>query len=202
VYQLIDTQVVDGQTALNVYFYRLDIVSAGNVAQELVTSWIAGVLPSVVAIQTGNVSHISVGAKNLFNESEAYTELVSEAGTSGGEMMNTFSAVGFRLIGDNAAVRDGQKRFVGVDESSAVNGVITGAGYLAAVDTLAGDLVADLSIGLEDNALTPVIVKRILDGLVYRLPATPEEAIVSVLLDALYNVYITSQTSRKVGVGE
>lgn len=203
VYQLVDEQALESQKIVNVYFYRLDTPVVGNVAEMLSTSWIANVLPDVLAIQGDALSHRSVTVRNLFNESEAYTELISETGGyAGSDLLPTFNAVGFRLIGDNAAVRNGQKRFAGVPESAQTNSVVTYAPFLAQLATLAVTLAAGLPIGLDIDALIPVIVQRILVGSNYELPSSAGEAVLSEVIDALFNVDVTSQTSRKIGRGE
>ena len=63
-------------------------------------------------------------------------------------------------------------------------------------------MVAGVDIGIVANAITPVIVQRILDGGHYRLPANSGEAVYGNITDALYNVDVTSQTSRKYGRGD
>lgn len=201
VFQLIDEQEQYGQQVLNVYFYRLDTPVVGNAAEMLVSSFITEVLPDIRAIQTDVITHRSVSAKNLYDETEAHTELISLAGTQTGEGLPGFSAYAYRLIGDNAAVRDGQKRYAGASEQHQVGGVITSAPMLALMVALATQLATGLSIGVDTNALMPVIVGRILDGGQYRLPANSGETVLSNVIDSLFNADISSQTSRKVGRG-
>lgn len=201
VLQLVDEQVQDSQQVLNVYFYRLDTPVVGNAAQMLVASWVDQVLPDIVDWQASDIVHTSVTAKNLFNEAEEYTELMSVPGDRDVDVFPPFNAVGFRLIGDNAAVRDGQKRFAGVPEDSAEDGVFDDAGFLAAMTALAVTLATGLPIGLDIDALMPVIVGRILSGGSYRLPTNSGEAVLSNIVDALFNIDVTSQTSRKIGRG-
>lgn len=204
VYQLVDEQVQESQRVLNAYFYRLDTPVIGNAAQFLAEAFIDEVLPKILDIQGDEVTHTAITVTNLFNESEAHTELISEAGTvAGADLLPTFNAVGFRLIGDNAAVRDGQKRFAGVPEGFQTNSVITNAPYIADLATLAIQLAAGLFIGLDADALIPVIVQRILVSPgTYRLPDNSGEAVLSEVIDALFNIDVTSQTSRKIGRGE
>jgi hypothetical protein len=201
VFQLVDEQVQAGQQILNVYFYKQAATTSGNGAEQLVTSWIDQFLNNVLAFQSDDVTHLSVSAKNLFNDTEAYTELISSPGVGASNVLPTFNAVGFRLIGDNAAVRDGQKRFAGLDESAVQDGVITSSGYVTLLDGLAEALTLGLLVGLAPDVFVPVVVKRILDGTTYRLPENSGEAVLSNVLDALWNPEVTSQTSRKIGRG-
>lgn len=201
VYQLVDQQAQAGQQVLNVYFYRLDTPVVGNAAQFLAESWVDNVLPDITAWQCVDVVHTAVIVTNLFNESEQHTELISEAGSGASTVMPTFVAVGFQLIGDNAAVRDGQKRYAGIDEGVVTDGVITDATLIGQLVALGVTLATGLPIGLDADALIPVIVGRILTGGSYRLPTNSGEAVLSEIIDALFNVDVTSQTSRKPGRG-
>lgn len=203
VYQLVDEQVCQEQRILNVYFYRLDTPVVGNAAQMLTASFIDEVLPDICAVQVSGLVHNSVKAVNLFDESEAHEEIISEAGTyTSADTMPNFNAIGIRLVGDNAAVRSGAKRYGGVSEDAATNGVLDQTAMLTALAALAVQLAAGLPIGLDVDALIPVIVQRILVGTEYTLPTTQAAAVLSEITDALFNVDVTSQTSRKKGRGE
>lgn len=201
VFQLTDVQEWQGQQCLNVYFYRQAVILVGNAAQQLAEAYINELMPGVQQIQDSNVVHTSIICKNLFNESEAYTELISEPGGLAQVSLPSFNAVAFRLSGNNSAVRDGQKRFAGVTETSQDEGVIVDATYLANLDILGAALLTFLSGGISPDAFIPVIVKRILDGGSYRLPANSGEAVLSDVIEYLFNVDVSSQTSRKVGRG-
>lgn len=202
VYEVTDHQQMEGQEVLNVYFYRLDTPVVGNAAEMAVASFIDAVLPDIVEFQSDNIVHTEVSARNLFNVSETWSELISEPGLNAADTFPTFNAVGYRLIGDNSAVRDGQKRYAGILETAVTDGVITDATTLTALATLALQLAAGLAIGLDIDALIPVIVGRILVSPgVYRLPDNAGEAVLSEIVDALFNVEVTSQTSRKIGSG-
>lgn len=201
-YQLTDHQRLEGQEVINTYFYRLASATAGNSAEQLVSSWIDQILPGILDIQNNGLLHYAVSAKNLYNESEAWTELVSEEGAYGaGDTLPSFNAVGFRLVGDNAAVHDGQKRYAAVPEAAQDDSVITDTTYLDWLATVAGLLVAGLTVGLAPDVFVPIVVGRLLDGGSYRLPTNSGEAVVSNIIDALFNIDVTSQTSRKIGRG-
>lgn len=205
VYQIVDTQIQQQQTCLNVYYYKVTSESiTDNKAADVVTAYITTVLPAVAATQDDDVTHTSVSAKNIFDDTDAHEELISVGGGLGtGEILGTFEAVGFRLIGDNASVRNGAKRYPGITESGVTDGVITQTALITALNALAAVLFADLPWGLlAAEVLIPVIVKRNKVGSEYELPTSPETAVLSHIIDALWSPVVTSQVSRKVGRGE
>lgn len=204
VYQIVDTQEQKGQQALNVYFYKVQSESVtDNNAASVAAAYIATVLPAVAAMQDDDVTHTSIKAQNLFDPSDGHEELVSVPGALGtGEILGTFEAVGYKLVGDNLAVKAGAKRYAGITETGVADGVITSGSLITILNALSAVLFADLPWGLlAAEVLIPVIVKRILEAGEYRLPATPEEAVVSRITDAIWSPIVTSQVSRKVGRG-
>jgi hypothetical protein len=149
------------------------------------------------------VVHVSVRARNLFDDTDAHEELIAEEGAGTGDPLGTFEAYGFRETTDNAAIRAGAKRITGVPEDASTDGVITASGVLSDLDDIATQLATTLLYGLLDaGTLVPVVVGRILDGGSYRLPENIGEAIFGVIVDALFTPLVTSQVSRKVGRGE
>ena len=203
VYQVVDESTFQGQKALNVYFYLLQSPTLGFSATDVALSFIDQVLPDVVAFQADDVVHTRIIARNLFNTSDAHTELVSEAGANTAQVVGTFEAYPFRLVGDNPAVRNGAKRYAGVTEDAIAEGVVTAGGALTALGVLGDQLSEPLDAGILDAAsLVPIIVKRLLSGGLYGLPTTPEELVFSIITDALFSALVSSQTSRKIGVGE
>lgn len=203
VYQIVDSGTMIGQKVLNVYFYKLVATPAGFVgASDVAQAYVDQVLPDVCAIQTADVLHQSVKAANLFDETDAHEILVSEPGVAGSDSQGTFEAYPFRLVGNNAAVRAGAKRYAGVEDAFVSDGVVTDVDILAVLNDLADKLAETLTFGIGVSLLDPVIVKRILLGGNYTLPTTPEDAILSVVTDVLFDTLVTSQVSRKVGRGE
>jgi hypothetical protein len=201
VYELIDFQQLYGQAVLNVYFYQNNNVLQGDAsAEDLVTSWIAQVLPDIQLIQSADILHNEVSARNLFNEADNFSQAISEVGDTAGDSMSSFNAVGFALVQDNGAIRNGAKRIAGILEAAAVDGVITDTNYIDNLSIL-GDQIADVLTLDALDTFVPVIVQRILDGGAYRLPESFGEAVLGAVLEGVFNVLITSQTSRKVGVG-
>ena len=205
IFEVVDTAEMNGQKLLNVYFYRAQGVSVtDNDSASVVTAFIDTVLPDIVAFQEEQVVHTSIKARNLFDDSDAHEELISVAGgNTGHEVLGTFEAVGYRLVGNNAAVRSGAKRYPGIGEYAVTDGVISDEGIIAILNTLAATLFADLPWGLlAAEILIPVIVQRIKVGSEYTLPTNQGEAVYSHVTDTLWSPIVTSQVSRKIGRGE
>jgi len=204
VYQVVDSQELGGQRCLNVYFYQMHTPPTGYTgAAAVVDGWVTNMLPLIIPVQVEGLNHISVKATNLFDPSDAHEELISVPGTQAHDQNTNFDAYGFRMTGDNATVRSGSKRYAGVSDDGVDQGIVTDGTLLGLLNDLATGLVGDVPFGLLDaGALAPVIVKRILVGGEYTLPTSLEEAVLSFVIDALFDTFITSQVSRKVGRGE
>lgn len=204
VYEIVDGQQMFGQTMLNVYFYKVTSESiTDNNAESVANAFIDFMLVPIADSQSTDILHNSVKVRNLFDDTDAFEALVSVAGTAVANTASAFEAYPFRLVGDNAAVRPGAKRIPGVGSDVVTDGVVTDAGVLSSLIDLALQMALPMPWGLlAAELLTPVIVKRILSGGEYRLPENSGEAILSTVVDALFNPVVSSQVSRKVGVGE
>lgn len=202
VYQVVDKSLLDGQECLNVFFYQARNVLGAPDAIDMADAYEGQLLPAVLGIQTSDVLHTEIRVTNLFNPSDVHVRAISEPGLLSGadDKLPIFSAVGFRLVGDNGAVRNGSKRFVGVTEPTQTDGVITQAGYLAALDALATAISETLLFGVIEQ-FVPVIVGRLLVGGAYVLPDNLGDTVLSSVVDAIFSTLITSQVSRKIGVG-
>lgn len=203
IYQIVDVSVLNGQECLNVFFYRRTAeVLVGNPAQQVADTYDASMLSAILPIQSGYVLHTEIRVQNLFDPSDQYTKVISEAGTWPVVDDNPFNAIGFRLQQDNGDIRNGAKRFAGTADDMSSQGVIDNTDLITALLVTGGALIAGLDIGIVADAIVPVIVKRILDGGHYRLPENSGEAVYGNVVGALYNTDITSQVSRKIGRGE
>ena len=201
VYQLSDEYTVYGQQCRNVYFYQIGAALSFD-AQDLVEDWIAEVLPSVRAVQPANVIHTRVSAFNLFDPTEAGEVLHSLAGTntSVGQPLPPMIAAAFTLARDTPATRSGKKRVYAGGEAVTVDGAWEDSTFLAALATLAGKMAATITVTLVQRWF-PVIVKRIVDGLTYRLPVSQSEATVNGVAGGLVSSIVSTQNTRKIGVG-
>lgn len=211
VYEVTDVQEMQGQQCLNVYFYRQAaafVPLEGTIAQALADEWNEAVLPAIVNTQANEVLHVETRVRNLFNPLDAGAAIsgVNGAFESLSEAMTSFDAYGMTLMHDNPTIRPGGKRLAGVPESGQVNGVPTptAIGFLeTAADALAAPITGGLIIA--DNIMFPVVVKRIREGVdpdfTYRLPETVGELVYGTLLEVLVKLLVTSQVSRKFGIG-
>lgn len=205
------------QQTVNVFFYEQTnafVPLVPTAAQALAQEWDAQIAPPIANLVSRDVTFTSVSVRNLFNIADAYDLLISRQGSGGGatpaeaDSMSAFNAYDFELNGTNAAVRNGRKRFPGVNEVYVTDGVVTTAGFLsgtvAAVET-ALESPVNIGVLLPSPVFYPVIVKRVREGIdpnyTYRLPRTIGEKIVSVISTVAFNVLITSQISRKIGIG-
>lgn len=202
VYQLTDKQVYEGQDCLNVYFFQQGVDTAGIDASDVSGAYITQYLPLIKTLQESDVLHTEIRVVNLFNGADVHTEAISVAGvaTYGTDRLPIFNAVGFTLVGSNGLVRNGKKRYCGIDEGVQANGVITNGTFIAQLNSVATQLFQALTVTAV-NTFFPVIVKRILDAGEYRLPTTLIEAVLSNVVDAEWSPLVTSQTSRKIGAG-
>jgi hypothetical protein len=211
VYELTLAQVDRGQTVNNVFFYHQQyefVTTLPTHAQVLAEEWRDQILPAIRAFQPAEILTTGVRVRNLFNVSDGYDLALSLAGLGGAaEQYSTFNAVGFALNGDNPAVKNGAKRFTGINEVHVDDGVISGAVMPGLLNNVADALEQPVLVGLviEDPVFVPVIVKRVREGVpgsyTYRLPETTVEAVLSQVVVAVWNAIITSQLSRKIGVG-
>jgi hypothetical protein len=211
VYELTLEQVDRGQTVNNVFFYHQQyefVTTLPTHSQVLAEEWRDQILPAIRAFQPEEILTTGVKVRNLFNVSDGYDLALSLSGLGGAaEQYSTFNAVGFALNGDNPAVKNGSKRFTGINEVHVDDGVISGSVMPGLLNTVADALEAPVLVGLviEDPVFVPVIVKRVREGApgsyTYRLPETTVEAVLSQVVVAVWNAIITSQLSRKIGVG-
>jgi len=201
VYELIDVQDFFGQEVLNVYFYENNnVLNGGATAEDLANCFIDQVLPEILDVQSDNVTHTEIRVRNLFTPSDAHVAAISEAGENGTDTNSSFVAIGFKLVQPNGALRNGAKRIAGIPEGIMADGVVTDATYITALDQVGAAMADTLSISLAD-VFMPVVVGRILDGGSYRLPENFGEAVLGAIIEGVFSALVTSQVSRKVGVG-
>ena len=205
IWEVIDVQDFDGQEVLNVYFYRSDnLGDVGGTAEDLANSWVDNVLPEIADMQNAALTHVSVNVRNLYNDADTFELPISVPGevTVAGDHLPVFTAVPFRLVHANGAIKPGSKRLAGISEDAQADGVVNVGAYITLLNETADALLASLPHLSVIDVWYPVIVKRILDGGNYRLPENVGEAVFGVLTDVLWDALLTSQVSRKIGVGE
>lgn len=210
VFELIDVQHQDGQEVLNVYFYDLGdvfVTTFPTNAQLLAENWIAQKLDAIRTIQSAALSHDEVRVRNLYNPADSYTASISLPGLDGGDGDSNFDAIGFVLQGETTAVRKGSKRVGGVLDSYNTGGVIDAAGAPALLTAAADAMRTPVQVGLiiPSDVWYPTLVKRVRSGIAgayeYRLPTNSGEGVKTRIINVIWNAIVTSQVSRKIGVG-
>lgn len=203
IYLITDKQLMENQTVINTYTYQVTSAVGDPDAQTLADAFIGEMLPAIRAIQeSDSVLHTELRVQNLFDASDLSVNVLSEAGTGsfGSQPLPTFNAAAFRLQQDNGAVKNGAKRYAGLDEGVQDRGVITSSGYGTALDALAEALKSVMVEGIIPTYV-PIIVKRLLVGDNYVLPDNLGDAIFGTIVDVAWDALVSSQVSRKVGVG-
>lgn len=211
VYEIVAKQSYKGQDVVNVYHYQqseIILSLGGTTAQFLLNRWRDTILPAIAACQDGALVYTELTCRNLFNSGDKGSILLSLAGGWGEQdSLPTFNAVNFDMAGDNPAVRNGSKRLAGVLELSQSDGVLTHPEslnrYTAAAAAMAQSLIIS-PLGIVPEFF-PVTVKRVRTGTPgaykYELPETVQESVLSRIVSVLFDVLISSQISRKIGVG-
>jgi len=202
------------QDCANIFHFVQTAPVAGSLAvpEALIISFLNRRVIGMRAMSLPDVLYTSVRARNLFDATEDVTNSVSLPGTSAGggadnSTLPSFNSYGFSLNTESGLVKAGSKRLVGVPEQATVDGVVTDAGYLGQGVTVANSFAADMPSppGSASNAFRPVVIKRVRSGTPnnyeYRLPENLAEAVFSRIISALFHVFVTTQLSRKIGIG-
>lgn len=213
VYEITDEQRLFGQQVLNVYQYRQTmnfVTTLENNAASLRQAWIDQVLPKVALIQSGDVTHTNITVRNLFSPDDYSSVDINVAGNAEPASISTapaFDALSFTTRGAGLAVKPGGKRIAGVVPAHCTDGVVTNATYLGQLSALATAMQSAVTIGavIQDPVFQPVLIKRIRSGVAgayeYRMPQNQGELVYAAIVNCLLKVLVSSQVSRKVGVG-
>jgi hypothetical protein len=216
VYELsLDTRM-RGQLCSNVFYYReLATAATGlpNQAQALASAFLLQAIPNIRDIMAVDVDFVALRARSLWDDNVSHEILLTGTGALNGQggtidVLPTFNALSFKLSNNNAAVRAGFKRFVGLIEDWQTDGVIIfttiAAAAIAAMENMMENRLNDTLTGLI-QWFEPVVVRRVRSGTpgnyTYRLPRNAAETIVGVITQASADILVSSQTSRKVGQG-
>lgn len=201
VYEVVDEYTFLGQQMKNVYFYQIGPALSFD-AQDLAEDFTSVCLPFIRPVHANDVIHTRVAVRNLFDPAESGEVLHSLAGTlaAGGEALPPFTAAAFTLARQTSLTRSGKKRVYAGGESFQTGGTWNGA-LLTALAALAGQMAEAIVVTAVERWF-PVIVKRILvTAGEYRLPATQAEADINGVSGGLVSSLMTTQNTRKIGVG-
>jgi len=203
-YVLRDIQSFNGELILNVYFYQ-DLLLA-SVAQNVVESFVADMLPKVRAIQTNVLKHEVIDAVNMADPANFYETPINLLGLVATEAMAAHDAINYSLRLNSRALRPGSKRYCGIPDNASSNNTFADSGFLAAAETLRVQLFTPLLSGVLVT-FQPIVVKRVpynpdpldLGKFAYRLPETEGEFVFGDVTSALLNLRVSHQVSRNNG---
>ncbi len=212
VYELTVKGTFVGQEWNCVFFYDERLIYVNTLptnAQVVAEAFREQVLPLMQNCCVADVLFDRLIVKNLFNPADAYTLVVGGTGTGGlgNSYMGTFSAYSFELQGETAVTRLGAKRLPGVIEEVVIDGMVTDAAFIGNLTDFAMAVATPLEVGtlITDPVYVPVIVKRVRSGspgaYLYRLPTTISEKVVNTIVSVLVDLLVTTQNTRKIGVG-
>jgi hypothetical protein len=201
IYQLIHNQSFGDEKLLNVYMFN-HAVGSGN-AGDLASDFLGSIYPAVLDLQCVQIKSDNIEVINLGDLGD-FTTLATtgDHGTREGEMLPVFNGIGYTFKLNTRAVRNGSKRIAGIPEVEQVDGTITNAGYITAIETLRNAFLNPIT-GAGDT-WQPVVVKRVrtaITGTVplkyrYRLPTDDSELVTGDVVAVLSNLKITHQVSR------
>ena len=194
IFQIIHKQTYLGQQIRNVYWYD-DSPQPGDAA-DLADTFNTNVIPSIRDVQNDALTHIELEVNNVDDLTDfTIFDLGGIAGTVTGTGAPPFIATQIKLVRATRAVRNGFKRYAGVAAGLVDEDDIVGTTVYTALQTLATVLQSSLASALPAQ-YDPVIVRRTVD------PATGVVSYTAFEMDtAIADPYLTTQSSRKRGVG-
>lgn len=180
------------QDCKNVFHYFVSTDSTEDDILLMLAAFIDLVVDAYRAEASSTVLFEKASIRNLTDPNEFGSIPINLNGAQGGDAFPSYVAAGFLLTPNSGATRPGSKRFAGVREGDADDGVfnITGTGNWNNLET---PLVLQLAFGTLGE-MTPIILGRNDDGS-YDLTRYSGIAAATLKPD------LTSQVSRKIGHG-
>jgi len=199
--QITDVQDTLLQTALNVYFYRVESLETLADYDDVQGAFKLQIIDNCTPLQSSSwTAHTRIVIKNLTNAVDIAEFPYNLVGEVSGDAAPSFTALSFRLVRSTAITRHGSKRIGGITESMTVgNDLAAGVNTLttALADAMAAPLVVDGTVD-HDITLVPVIVGRIPQG-----EPNAGELDLSVInpVSSVQFIRVTTQTTRRAGRG-
>lgn len=159
--RIVDVQTYLGEEVLNIYYYRYILVAgATDAIYPTIAEWfVDNVVAAVAEIQVDGLVHTNVRVYNLSNGIDFWDESISVAGeiaATADEEEPSFVTLGFMLIRESLATRNGYKRYSGLPQFGIEGNTWVGAPTeTAAIEVVLAD---DIVLGAV-NTLEPIIVK-------------------------------------------
>lgn len=197
-----------GQQVNNVYFFE---AVDGTASLTALAAWFeTNMVPAIKQFQNDLCLHYNLRLRNLFDAGETYEEPLTGggAGVSGALELPSFFAVTMRLDHTSGEVRNGFKRWSGLDEGAVADAILTAA--MITNMAVVGELLMNPP-SVTNTGWAHVIIGRVCaepnptpgavpSCLRYRLPETQAEAAAAgVAYPVEYAIYAqpTTQNSRK-----
>lgn len=203
-YQVILKGLYGSVNTRNEFWYRQQ--SGTGDATELNTFFQTYVMSSIKLIVSSDTGFNGVSVYNHNDDADFQEDTFAlEPGDWAGATMPPMNATGFSTPRKRLGMRPGQKRFLGAPINAVSNGVFTNASFLTAADTCAVGLSSPITDGGTGSVWYPIIVKRVNVGTSlnpdYRVPVTITTSDYYEADDWSLKVNVTTQNSRKFGVG-
>lgn len=163
--QIIDNQTYLGEDLMNVYYYRWFSLPVTDPAAYtgLLNSFDEIVIDNVIKAQNEFLEHTTLSIRNLSNNLDYAEMTVAKDGlldVDPANCLQSYVTLGFQMIRDSLATRNGYKRFSGLIESQ-----VEGNTYVGSLDPI-GDIIGGLQGFLYNGVVAtaaPIIVKRPID---------------------------------------
>lgn len=113
-----DRSTLYGKSVLNVFWYLIEVVTAGITLVDIMTEFRDIVTDAIAGIQTADLTHSRMIITNATNEVDIASTSTPIVGTdlTGGESMPSYVAASVRLFVPDQTTRRGGKRFAGIGE--------------------------------------------------------------------------------------
>lgn len=189
-YQIVLEQQMDGQVLLNRFWYE-NTLGLDDLQDICAAAFDLDVLPGLSLIQSDTLSYVSITCKNVTGSLADFVRVpVTTVGTLTGQPIATFNAAGYSLIRTTKETRNGSKRFAGQTEIEA-SGQIWSAAFFTVLAGFSGVLLGDIT---EPGGTFDPVIGRF-------NPLTPTLWTANPIANVSASINITSQVSRKRGVG-
>lgn len=148
---------------------------------------------------TADVALLGFAVKSLGNPLDFFEATTNQIGTLGSSnTISPFAVCTIRFARGRTDMHHGYKRIPGIAEDYVADGVISGQ-QLTNMDALAADIISNWedSGNPGTTVCNYIVVKRVLDGGVYRLPQTDGELVYYQPTQYAVNANMSTQNSRK-----
>lgn len=194
VVQIKDVQAITGRQVLNVFFYVIEVLTAGIELLDVLISFRDLIVDDMRLIQGDHIEHTELIGENLTNGIDIETLILGLNGqdVTGGPPLPDYVAGSYRLNVGDKTTRPGGKRIAGIGESRVISNTYNPV--TPGNDTfVAGLSFAEAVVGVPDGAgiMVPIVVGR--DAL-----GALDLTRTSVILSATTQNNIKTQVSRRV----